>query len=103
MSVFVVAIIIPKHDKMQVVLDAFATVSPKVHREKGCELYATHTDGDHVVMIERWSTQADLDAHGLGAPIMELKMLWDRSLAKEPEIFVLENVPLGDAIKGAVQ
>ena len=103
MPVIVVAVIIPKHDKMQVVLNAFATVSPKVHREQGCELYAAHTDGDHVVMVERWTTQEDLDAHGLAAPVMELKMLWDGSLAKEPEILLLENVPLGDSVKGVIQ
>lgn len=99
----VVAIQTPKPGRLQDVLDAFAVVSPKVHQEKGCELYAAHTDGAVCVMVERWTTQEDLDAHANGEPLKELIALFGDALEKPYDVWVLENVPLGDAVLGTVQ
>jgi quinol monooxygenase YgiN len=99
----VVAIQTPKPGRLQEVLDAFAVVSPLVHQEPGCELYAAHTDGRVCVMVERWTTQADLDAHAAGEPLARLIALWGDALEKPYDVWVLENVPLGDALKGTVQ
>lgn len=99
----VVAIQTPKPGRLQDVLDAFAVVSPKVHEEKGCELYAAHTDGSVCVMVERWTTQEDLDAHAAGELLKELVALWGDALAQPYDVWVLDNVPLGDPLKGTVQ
>ena len=39
---------------------------PNVRQEPGCEEYSLFRnveDGDRFVMVERWTTQADLDTH----------------------------------------
>lgn len=98
----VVAMQTPKPGRIQEILDAFAVVSPLVHLEQGCELYAAHTDGDRCVMVERWTTQADLDAHAAGEPLKELNRLFGDALAKPSEVWVLENVPFGDPALGTI-
>ena len=103
MSVVVVAVLTPKPGRSQELLDAFAVVSPTVHAETGCELYAAHTDGDLVVMVERWASVADLAVHATGAGITELGALTDDALAAATDVTVLQNVPFGDPAKGTIQ
>ena len=103
MSVVVVAVLTPKPGRSQEILDAFAVVSPTVHAETGCELYAAHTDGDLVVMVERWASVADLAVHATGAGITELGALTDDALAAPTDVKVLQNVPFGDPAKGTIQ
>ncbi|TFC33179.1 putative quinol monooxygenase [Cryobacterium sp. TMT2-14] len=103
MSVVVVAVLTPKPGRSQELLDAFAVVSPTVHAETGCERYAAHTDGDLVVMVERWASVADLAVHATGAGITELGALTDDALAAPTDVKVLQNVPFGDPAKGTIQ
>ncbi|WEO75917.1 antibiotic biosynthesis monooxygenase [Cryobacterium sp. SO2] len=103
MSVVVVAVITPLDGHIQNVVDAFAIVSPKVHAEAGCELYALHLDAEKVIMVERWTTAADLAAHAAGAPIGELNALLADHVAGPTDVSVLENVPLGDPVAGTIQ
>ena len=103
MSVVVVAIISPLDGHIQNVVDAFAIVSPKVHVEPGNELYALTRDADTVVMIERWTSPADLAAHAAGAAMNELNALLAGHVTGAPAVRVLENVPLGDPAKGSIQ
>ena len=103
MSVVVVAVITPLDGHIQDVVNAFAVASPKVHAEAGCELYALHHDADQVIMIERWATQADLAAHASGAAITELNGLLADHVAGASDVSVLENVQLGDSVKGTIQ
>lgn len=103
MSVVVVAVLTPQPGRIQEILDAFAVVSPKVHEEPGCELYALHHDAEKVIMVERWSSRGDLDAHSAGQPLVELNALLGDALATPPDVSVLENVPLGNPVKGTIQ
>jgi len=103
MSVVVVAVITPLEGHLQNVIEAFAAVSPKVHAESGCELYALHHDADQVIMVERWTSQADLAAHAAGAPITELNALLADHVSGPTDVSVLETVPLGDPAKGTIQ
>ena len=103
MPVVVVAVITPLDGHRQNVMDAFALVSPRVHDEAGCELYALHHDAETVVMIERWTTADDLAAHAAGAPIGQLNALLADHVTGASVVSVLENVPLGDPVKGTVQ
>jgi quinol monooxygenase YgiN len=103
MPVVVVAVITPLDGHLQNVVDAFTIASPKVHEERGCELYALHRDADQVIMVERWTTAADLAAHAAGAPIEELNALLAGHVTGPAEVSSLENVPLGDPVKGTIQ
>jgi quinol monooxygenase YgiN len=101
-AVIVVAVIRAKPSMTQQVLDAFAEVSPVVHEEPGCELYAAHSDGTAVVMVERWASKQDLEAHSSGAPLKRLGELIGPALEQAPEVWTLDEVPLGDPGKGSI-
>ena len=48
------------------VVKAFAECIPPTHAEEGCLKYALHRDSkdpDHLIHIEKWRSQADLDEH----------------------------------------
>ena len=102
MPVTVVALLTPRPGLAGRILDSFREVSPLVHQERGCEFYAAHTDGEVVVMIERWTTRADLDAHAAGAPLRRLNELNSDLLLRPYEVWFLDAVPLGDPLKGVI-
>lgn len=102
--VIVVAVIRAKSGKGPAVIEAFREVSPLVHQEKGCELYAAHLEqgGDTVVMVERWTTHADLAAHAAGEPLVRLEELIGDLRIGSTEVFAVDAVPLGDQQKGVM-
>jgi quinol monooxygenase YgiN len=104
MSLTVVAVLTAKPGMGAAVIESFREVSPLVHAEPGCELYAAHLeqDGDTVIMVERWTTRAELDAHAAGAPLARLNELNADLLARPYDVWFLDAVPLGDALKGVV-
>jgi quinol monooxygenase YgiN len=103
-SLTVVAVLTAKPGLGPRVIDSFREVSPLVHEEAGCELYAAHLEqgGDTVVMVERWASQADLDAHASGAPLVRLNELNADLLVRPYDVWLLDNVPLGDPAKGTI-
>jgi quinol monooxygenase YgiN len=103
MSVLVVAVIHPRAGLTQRVIDAFHEISPLVHEERGCELYAAHANDEVVVMVEQWASQADLDAHAAGAPLKRLHELFEGVLDAPADVYALAAVPLGDLSKGKIQ
>ncbi len=104
MSLVVVAVLTAKPGLGQAVIESFREVSPLVHQEEGCELYAAHLEqgGDTVVMVERWTTRADLDAHAAGAPLARLNELNADLLVKPYDVWFLDAVPLGHPIRGVI-
>lgn len=104
MSVTVVAVLQAKPGLGPQIIESFREVSPLVHAERGCELYAAHLEqgGDTVVMVERWTTLEDLDAHAAGAPLVRLNELNADLLAKPYDVWILDAVPLGDPVKGEI-
>jgi quinol monooxygenase YgiN len=103
MSVIVVATITPAEGQFQAVLDAFTTIIPAVHEEPGCELYAAHTDGRIIVMVERWASPEALKVHADGENLVKLGAAIDKLLAVPTVVKALENVPAGDPAKGTIQ
>jgi quinol monooxygenase YgiN len=102
MSVTVVALLTAKPGLAPGVIDSFREVSPLVHEEPGCELYAAHTDGNVVIMVERWTTREDLNAHAAGQPLARLNELNSDLLVKPYDVWFLDAVPLGDPFKGII-
>lgn len=104
MAVTVVAVLTARPGLGADVIDAFREVSPLVHAEQGCELYAAHLEqeGDAVVMVERWTTRADLDAHAGGAALRRLNELNAPHLTRPYDVWFLDAVPLGDPGKGVL-
>ncbi len=100
----VVAVLTAQPGRAPELIEAFREVSPLVHAERGCELYAAHVsdDADAVVMVERWTTRADLDAHAAGAPLVRLNELIADMLGRPYDVWFLDAVPLGDAVKGLI-
>jgi quinol monooxygenase YgiN len=95
MSVVVTAVVHPRPGLLNEALATYARHIDAVHAEPGCELYALHTDGASIVIIEKWASQADLDAHATGEVMAalgpELNALRDRPA----DVTVLEPRPAG--------
>ncbi len=101
----VIATIHPLPGKVQEIVEAFRVVSPLVHQESGCELYALQVDqnAEKVYVLERWSTAADLDAHATGAAMDKLNELSAHLRAAPTDVARVDDVPLGDPARGVLR
>jgi quinol monooxygenase YgiN len=102
MTVVVTAIVHPKPGHLDEALAVFSRHVGAVHQEPGCELYSLHTQGDDIVVIEKWTTQAELDTHGKGSALARLGAELHPLLAKPADLSSLTPHPAGDPIKGAL-
>ncbi|MET0864997.1 MAG: putative quinol monooxygenase [Nakamurella sp.] len=100
MTVIVVATITPKPEHRDEIIALFEATIARVHQEDGCELYAMHEDNDTIVMIEKWRSAEDLEAHSGGAAISEMNPQVEGKTAAKTEIKVYTPHPAGDAAKG---
>ncbi len=97
-----VATIIPAPGQMDAVEAVLRDVIPAVHEEEGCELYALQRGTDRLVVLEKWRDADALGAHGSGDNIRALGGRLAGLTQGQPDVQVLEAVPVGDAEKGAV-
>ncbi|MES2092739.1 MAG: putative quinol monooxygenase [Actinomycetota bacterium] len=102
MSLVVVATMTPQPGKLQDLTDAFERVATAIQAEPGCELYAIHSDGNVVVTIERWESQAALDTHMTAPSVVTLLEQGPKFLAKAPEIVPMQALGFGDPVKGMI-
>jgi quinol monooxygenase YgiN len=107
-EVVVVVDVVAAEGKGQAVVDAFEAVTGPTHDEEGCVAYALHrdtADADHFVLVERWRSQADLDAHMALPHTAELFAFagGEGNLAQPPQLTVLSAVGLGTPEKGVLQ
>jgi len=73
----------------------------EVHGEPGCELYAIHDAPDGtIVMLEKWTTAGDLDAHGAGEPVARLNASLEGLLVSPAEVTRLAPIPAGTIQQG---
>jgi len=99
--VVVTAVFHPNPESRDAVLEAFRVAIPRVHDEPGCELYAiTDAPDGSIVMIEKWSTVAELDAHGDSPAVTELVAALAGLLERPVEVTRLVPIPVGDPAKG---
>lgn len=97
----------PAEGKVDEVVAAFAACIDQTHQEEGCLAYALHrdaTDPAHLVLVERWRSQADLDAHMTRPYVADLFAVAGTPgmLAAPPELAFLEPMGLGDPQKGSL-
>lgn len=102
MSVVVVATSKPKPGRLQDALDAFEAVVSMVYEEPGCEFYAVHTDGENLVMVERWESREALQAHGEGEALKKLAELRGDAMEGPTTIYVLDAVAFDGHPKGVI-
>ncbi|KQM59594.1 putative quinol monooxygenase [Agreia sp. Leaf210] len=73
----------------------------EVHTETGCELYAIHDAPDGtIIMLEKWSSAEDLEAHGAGEIVARMNATLVGLLESAPEITLLSPIPAGSSYQG---
>ena len=93
--------------KVDDVVAAFSACIEQTHREEGCLSYALHrdaADANHLVLIERWRSQEDLDAH-MGQPYVADLFGFARTpgnLAAAPELAFVTPLGVGDPAKASL-
>lgn len=103
MSVIVVATLAPKPGRLQDLIDAMGAIVPLVHDEPGCELYAVHSDGTNVIMVERWESPDALKVHARGDNLKAFNAATADIADGAPVVVVTQNVPFGNPVKGTIQ
>jgi quinol monooxygenase YgiN len=93
--------------KGEEIVEAFRPCIEKTHGEEGCLAYALHRDNadpDQLVHIERWRSQADVDAHFQQPYLAELlgKMGAPGLLAEPPTMIFASSLDIGDPAKGSL-
>jgi quinol monooxygenase YgiN len=86
--------------KVDEVVAAFHRCIAATVEEQGCLSYALHRDNadpDHLVLLERWRSQADLDAHMTQPHVAELLTVAGTPgmLSAPPELFFLSALATG--------
>jgi quinol monooxygenase YgiN len=102
MSVVVVATIVPLPEHRDAVIAAFKETIERVHDEDGCELYSLNEAPDRLIMIEKWASREALANHSRGVNLAALNPKLAGKVTTAPEVIVLEQVPAGDPVKGAL-
>jgi quinol monooxygenase YgiN len=98
----VVARVYPKPARLQKVIDVYAGIVPLVHQEPGCELFALHTDGETVFVVEKWATAADLQGHAGGRAYAQIRAGIGDLVEHAADVWVLDALPFGEAAKGTI-
>ena len=83
-------------------IDVIKETIEQVHAEDGCELYSLNEAPGRLVMVEKWASRQALDAHAKGPNLAALGPKLAGKVTAAPEVFVLQPVPAGDPVKGAV-
>jgi quinol monooxygenase YgiN len=104
-EVVVVATVDVKPESNDAALSALTTAIEATHAEPGCVAYALHRDGKDAhrfVIVEKWATQGDLEAHGQAPHLKQLFSDLGPLLAAPPTIVYTAPVPVGDGVKGTI-
>jgi quinol monooxygenase YgiN len=98
----VVARVYPKPGRVQEVIDVYAGIVPLVHQEPGCELFALHTDGETVFVVEKWAAPADLQGHATGPAYAQIRAGISDLVEHAADVWVLDALPFDGAAKGTI-
>lgn len=99
--------IVVAEGKADEVVAAFEECMRQTHQEEGCLTYALHRDNanpNHFVHVERWRSQADLDAHMTQPYVAALFAVAGTPgvLAQPPALTFASSLALGDPAKGSL-
>lgn len=101
--IVVIATLRPKPDSAAALLQLVEEYVPTGQQDEGNLRYALHEAGDGVlVVVEQWSSQDTLEAHGANPAFTEFSTAAKDLLASPLEVRVLRPRPLGDEHKGAL-
>ena len=98
----VVAGVYPKPGRLQEVIDIYAGIVPLVHQEPGCELFALHTDGETIFLVEKWATPAGLQGHAAGPAYAQIRAGISDLVEHAADVWVLDALPFDGAAKGTI-
>ena len=98
----VVARVYPRPGRVQEVIDVYAGIVTLVYEEPGCELFALHTDGETVFVVEKWATPADLQGHADGAAYAQIRAGISDLVDHAPDVWILDPLSFGEAVKGTI-
>jgi quinol monooxygenase YgiN len=98
----VVARVYPKPGRLQEVIDVYAGIVPLVYEEPGCELFALHTDGETVFVVEKWATPPELQGHAAGAAYAQIRAGISDLVDHAPDVWILDPLSFGEAVKGTI-
>jgi quinol monooxygenase YgiN len=98
----VVARVYPKPGRVQEVIGVYAPIVPLVHQEPGCELFALHTDGETVFVVEKWAAPADLQDHAAGRAYAQIRAGISDLVDHAADVWVLDALPFDGAAKGTI-
>ncbi|GAA1940360.1 putative quinol monooxygenase [Agromyces allii] len=105
-AVVVHAVITPADGRLEAALAAVASAVDGIRAEVGCELYAPHVAPDGtIVIVEKWTSRADLEAHDTGEPVGVLRAGLAGLTGAPTRVTVLEPVLVGgqgDSAKAAL-
>jgi quinol monooxygenase YgiN len=98
----VVARVYPKPGCLQEVIGVYAGIVPLVYQEPGCELFALHTDGETVFVVEKWATPAGLQGHAAGPAYAQIRAGISDLVDHAADVWVLEPLLFGEVAKGTI-
>ncbi|MBX6389672.1 MAG: antibiotic biosynthesis monooxygenase [Frankia sp.] len=101
-AVVVVAQVTPIPERRAELVEVLERAIAATHDEPGCELYALHEDDQQLVMIEKWSSRAALEAHLTGAQFKEMAAALAPLCAVPATVRILTPHPAGAAAQGAL-
>ena len=99
--------IVVAEGRVPALTQAFEACARGTHAEQGCLAYALHVDTAnplHFILIERWRSQADLDAHMTQPYVADIFafVAAEGNLSTAPSLAFLSPLSLGDPAKGAL-
>jgi quinol monooxygenase YgiN len=101
MTIIVTAVFHPHEGKINDLVAALTTTIPAVQEETGCLLFAIHEAEDGTITaIEKWASDADLEAHGTGTAVASLKAAVTPLLAEQTTVTRMIPRQVGTREKG---
>lgn len=103
MSVVVTAVFTPASGAREALTAALREGIPAVHAEAGCLLYAIHdADDGTIVMLEKWTSREDLDAHASGEAVKRLNELIEGLIAQPVVVTTMLPIAAGTDEQGLI-
>jgi len=97
----VIALFTPVEGQYEKVREVLSAITPEVHAEEGCELYALHEEVDgRLVLIEKWTTRELWQEHLSSPAVSALGASLEGLLQAPVDIWEMYGTPAGDAALG---